>query len=241
TLTGGPLSVGDEAELLPGGRRARVRGLQTHKRTLATARPVSRVAVNLAGAERTETERGDVLALRGQWRATSALEAWIRPVRSLEHALTARGAYQLYVGSAERDARLRLYGLAELRAGDRAFARLTLARPVVVDAGDRFVLREAGRRETVAGGEVLDAFPPDRPGPDPQARLAVREGVDRATLAGLLVQDRGAVRAQDVMATAGVGADGADERGSVRQGAWRGRLGIGEVVPDAPRRMRCDT
>jgi selenocysteine-specific elongation factor len=220
TLTGGPVSVGDEAELLPGGRRSRIRGLQTHKRALTTAVPVTRVAVNLAGTERTETERGDVLAIAGQWRATSRLEGWIKPVRGLAHPLTARGAFKVYVGSAERDVRLRLYGTAELRPGDRAFARLTLSRPAVVDVGDRFVLREAGRRETVAGGEVLEAFPPDRPGPDPQARLAVREGADRATLAALMVADRGAVREEDVLAAVGIGAGAAVERGAVRVGAW---------------------
>src|ERR687888_68186 len=62
TLTGGPLTVGREVEVLPSGHRARIRGLQTHKRSLEVATPVSRVAVNLAGTPRTELERGDVLA-----------------------------------------------------------------------------------------------------------------------------------------------------------------------------------
>ena len=103
TLTGGPLAVGQEVEILPSGHRARIRGLQTHKRSLELANPVSRVAVNLAGTPRDELERGDVLALPGQWRSTSAFEGWIRPVRDLDHPLTARGAYKLYAGSAERD------------------------------------------------------------------------------------------------------------------------------------------
>src|SRR5207248_904192 len=50
TLTGGPLTVGQEVEAQPSGRRARIRGLQTHKRALSRAVPVSRVAVNLAAA-----------------------------------------------------------------------------------------------------------------------------------------------------------------------------------------------
>ena len=40
--------------------------------------------------------------------------------------------------------------------------RIRLARPLVLDVFDRFVLREAGRRETVAGGIVLDVAPPRR-------------------------------------------------------------------------------
>src|SRR5439155_22557735 len=113
-LTAGRISDGHEAQILPSGRRARIRGLQTHKRSLQTAVPVSRVAVNLAGAAKVDLERGDILALPGQWRATSVFEGSIRPVRGIAHSITARGAYKIYAGSAERDARIRLYGTTEL-------------------------------------------------------------------------------------------------------------------------------
>jgi selenocysteine-specific elongation factor len=230
TLTGGPLSVGGEVEVLPSGHRARVRGLQTHRRSLDVAAPVSRVAVNLAGTPRADLERGDVLAVPGQWRPTSVFEGSIRPVRSLAHPLTARGAYKLYAGSAERDARIRLYGASELRPGRGAFVRITLSRPVVVEAGDRFVLREAGRQETVAGGEVLDAHPPARPGPDPGGRLEGRVGADRPTLAWRLVADRGVVRASDVMRLTGAPAAQAVALGAVELGGW---LAAPEVLEEA--------
>jgi selenocysteine-specific elongation factor len=165
TLTGGPLTIGQEAEVLPTGHRARIRGLQTHRRSLETAQPVSRVAVNLAGTAKTELERGDVLTLPGQWRPTSMFEGWIRTVRGLNHTLTARGAYKLYAGSAERDARLRIFPTDELAPDGEAFVRVTVARPVVLDFKDSFVLREAGRQETVAGGG----------GPGHRAAAAARE------------------------------------------------------------------
>jgi selenocysteine-specific elongation factor len=220
TLTGGPISVGQEAEVLPSGHRARIRGLQTHKRSLEVAQPVSRVAVNLSGTAKADLERGDVLTLPGQWRPTTVFEGWIRPVRGLAHPLTSRGAYKFYAGSAERDARLRLYGTAELRAGDEAFIRATLSRPVVLDFKDAFVLREAGRHETVAGGQVLDTDPPLRPGPDPIGRLRARQDADRGTLAWRMVADRGTVRAADVLVLSGARAEEAVQRGAIRLDGW---------------------
>lgn len=220
TLTGGSLAIGQEAEVLPVGHRARIRGLQTHKRSLQVAQPVSRVAVNLSGTATSDLERGDVLTLRGQWRAASVFEGWIRQVRGLDHPLTTRGAYKFYAGSAERDARIRLYGTRELQAGERSFARVALSRPVVLDFKDSFVLREAGRRETVAGGQVLDTDPPLRPGSDPEARLQAREEADRGALAWRLVKDRGVIRASDVLVLSGVGPDEAVGRGAVRLEAW---------------------
>ncbi len=217
TLTGGRIAVGDDVELYPTGRRARIRSLQTHKRAIQVARPVSRVAANLVGTEREELERGDVLAPPGAWRPTAVLEARIRPVRGLAHALTSRGAYKLYAGAAERDAAVRFLGDEET-SGEGRFARIRLSAPLVLDIFDRFVLRETGRRETVAGGVVLDVDPPARPGHDPQARLSARERARPEDLPVLLVTERGAARAADVRLLTGHGpGDGSD---LVRAGTW---------------------
>jgi selenocysteine-specific elongation factor len=211
TLTGGPLEVGMEVEMYPTGQRARIRGLQSHKRSIERAVPVSRVAANLVGVERDALSRGDVVGPAGRWRPTALIEARVIPVRGLDHALGARGAYKLYAGSAERDARIRFYE-------DGAFARIRLSEPLVLDVRDRFVLREAGRRETVAGGIVLDVEPPLRPGPDPGARLAARDEAERDELPPLLLAERGAIRVEDVEVLTGVVPEEID--GAVRAGAW---------------------
>src|SRR5690606_28114858 len=66
TLLDGALHQGDNVELTPGGRTARIRGLQTHRRAVETAQPGSRVAVNLAGVDVDAVERGQVLARPGR-------------------------------------------------------------------------------------------------------------------------------------------------------------------------------
>ncbi|MGZ8591431.1 MAG: selenocysteine-specific translation elongation factor [Actinomycetota bacterium] len=208
TLAGGCLNVGDEVEVYPAGVRARVRSLQTHKQAEDRACPVSRVAANLVGVERDRLGRGDVLAAPGTWRPTRVFEARLRPVRGLARALTTRGAFKLHVGAAEVDARLRLYGTTKLEAGDETFARITSSAPVVLDVGDRFVLRETGREETVAGGVVLDAGPPAKAGPDPGARLGARASASRDDLPRLLVEERGAIDAADVFGLTGSRATG---------------------------------
>lgn len=218
TLIGGRIAVGDVVELYPTGTRARIRSLQTHKRSIEVARPVSRVAANLVGADRERLERGDVLGRPGEWRPTSALEARIRPVRGLGHPLTSRGAYKLYAGSAERDARIRFYGRTEVVDRDGAFARIHLSEPLVLDVGDRFVLREAGRRETVAGGVVLDVEPPPHLGPDVERRLVVREAASRDELPALLVAERSVVRTADIEVLTGVSPSDVDDARLV--GAW---------------------
>ena len=215
TLTGGRIAAGDEVELFPSGVRAKIRSLQTHKRRIETARPVSRVAANLAGIERSRIERGDVLGRPGDWRPTDVIEARIRPVRGLTHPLSPRGAFTFHAGAAERSARIRLYGATSV-SPDGSFARIRLSSPLVLDVHDRFVLRESGRRETVAGGVVLDPAPPQRPGATAADRLERREKARREDIPALLLAERGAVREAELRTLTGF----AEIPGAERVSGW---------------------
>jgi selenocysteine-specific elongation factor len=215
TLAGDCLRVGDEVELHPSGRRARVRSLQTHKRPEERACPIARVAANLAGVGRTDVGRGDVLARPGAWRSTQMLDGVLRPVRGLERPITSRGAYQMHLGAGETGVKIRFLEGRSLEPGATAYVRLVTARPVVADVFDRFVLRDAGRGVTVAGGIVLDIAPPRRPGSDAGIRLAARAASSRQDLPARLLRERGAALADEVERLTG-----SSERAGLEVGPW---------------------
>jgi len=194
TLTGGCLSASQTVEAYPLGRRTRVRGLQTHKHDESRVCPVTRVAANLTGTERDELARGDVLGEPGAWRPTTVFDVAIRPVRDLE-LIPARGAFKVYAGAAEVD--------AKIRPLDEPFARVRTAKPLVLDVFDRFVVRESGRQRTVGGGTVLDVGPPRAADPRHRSFLARRAAATGEELPDLLVEECGAVRAEDVVLLTG--------------------------------------
>ena len=206
TLTGGTLSPGDEVVLLPGDRRARVRGLESLGAAVQRAEPGSRVAVNLSGVERAQPARGDVLVRPGQWRACDALEAWVRVLPG--HTLDRRGAWHLHSGSARRDAVVVPVGGKAITG--EGFVRLELDAPLALAAGDRFVLREAGRWTTVAGGVALDvAARAAVRGPGRQGRLADLAARfealgDQAALLGVHVRERAASGVREAAAAVGM-------------------------------------
>ena len=211
TLTGGCLEAGQDVVLEPGARRARIRGVQSHERSVTSACAVARVAANLAGIDLADVARGDVLTEPGAWRPTDEAELRISPVRGLAHKLTGRGAFTIHAGASESPARVRVYG-GGVEPGATGYARVKLDRPLVLDVFDRVVLREAGRRETVAGGIVLDVAPPRRAG-TAAARLERRAAAARAQLPSLLVQERGAVLRSEAAALTGSDAPGGEEVG----------------------------
>ena len=160
TLLDGPLRVGQEVVILPAGRPARVRGLQTHKQRCETALPGTRVAVNLAGVRHTEVARGDVLALPGALRPTTLLDVRLRVLGDAPARLDQNAALDLFIGAAEVRCRLTLLDAEALAPGSSGWAQLRLERPVVAMRGDRAILRVASPSRTVAGGVVVDPHPP---------------------------------------------------------------------------------
>ena len=249
TLSGGSLRAGGEAELLPAGRRVRVRGLQGHGRPLGEAAPARRVAVNLAGVATGEVARGDVLALPGQWAATGVADARLRCLPGAPGPLRARGAYLVYAGAAETAARLQPLDAAEVRPGGDALVRLHLERPLVLDVFEPVVLRDSGRDETVGGGVVLDPFPPGVVrGTAARVRrteeLEAREAAGRAGLLERVLAERAVVPLADLPRLAAVAPDRlpaaltagvrARRRGTAPSWRWSGR----GRWPGPPRRGR---
>jgi selenocysteine-specific elongation factor len=203
TLSGGSLRAPAEAELLPAGRRVRVRGLQGHGRPLVEADPARRLAVNLAGVATDQVARGDVLVLPGQWAPTRVADCRLRCLPGAPAPLRGRGAYLLYAGAAETSARLQPLDATELRPGADALVRLHLERPLVLDAFEPVVLRDSGRDETVGGGLVLDPFPPTAVrGTAARVRrteeLEAREAAGPAGLPARVLAERGVVPLTDL-------------------------------------------
>jgi selenocysteine-specific elongation factor len=117
----------------------------------------------------------------------------LRALSSLDHDVTRHGAYALHIGSGEFPCLVRLIGSTSIPPGGEGFARVRVASDIAVLPGDRFVLREHGRAETVGGGEILDIAPVLR-----LSRARPSRDVGR------VVAERGWVTAEELAALTGV-------------------------------------
>jgi selenocysteine-specific elongation factor len=161
TLTGGCVATGDEMRIEWGNHPVRIRTLESHGRSISRAAPGRRLAANLVGVPHRGVGRGQALVRSEQWHLSRCFDASLDVLHSLDHAVTRRGAYAVYVGSGEFPVRLRVLGPRPIEPGEGGFVRLWLRTPtgIPLSPGDRYVLREAGRFETVGGGEILDVEP----------------------------------------------------------------------------------
>jgi len=178
TLASGMFAEGDDVEILPGGRLARIRGLQVHRRKAQEVRAGRRVAINLQGVDCAEAPRGATIARPGTLRPTRRARARIELLPDAP-ALTGRGGpVRFHQGTCERAARVRVIPSGE-GSGE---AEIVLARDTVLLPGDRFILRRPAPVDTIGGGVIVDAHPV------PRARGAARKATAAADAADAWVE-----------------------------------------------------
>ena len=159
TLIDGSLHVGDELVVVRTQQTVRIREIQQHEKAITTLDDGNRCALNLVGISHEEISRGDALVNVKQWKPTAMFDASLRIVPSLKHRVTRRGSYSVYIGAGEFFAKIRLIGVRELNAGEQGCVRIAIDSSLALKPGDRYILRESGRQETIGGGEVLDIHP----------------------------------------------------------------------------------
>ena len=159
TQLDGIFKTGQEVEVQPQGLKTRIRSLQVHRRQVDIATPGNRVAMNLANVARTELERGNVVALPGQFQRTMLIDVRLRLLEDVARPLGNTTLIDFYSGTQEAPAKVRLLDVEELKPGRSALAQLRLSRPIVVARRDRFILRIPSPSSTIGGGEVIDAHP----------------------------------------------------------------------------------
>lgn len=159
TLTGGTLKIGDEIEFQPAGKGGRIRGLQSYKQDIQVALPGSRVAVNVAGIDKQDVQRGDVLTYSGQINSTILVDVYFRHLPDSERPLKHNAEVKFFCGASEAIARVCLLNDDALAPASEGWLQLRLRDEIPLTRGDRFILRYPSPAQTIGGGIVVNPHP----------------------------------------------------------------------------------
>ena len=198
TLIAGTIRKEDELDLLPLGKRVRLRGLQVHGAETAQAIAGERTAVNIAGVEKEHIARGMTLVSSGTLQPTSRMDAKLSLLASAKPLKTGSRIH-MHAFTSEVIATVRLLDSKQLPAGAQGYAQLQLSEAVVLIPGDHFIIRQFSPAMTIGGGVVLDAMPLRKT--TSKARLEFLKIVEAGDLESAVLA-RVARRAQEGMSVA---------------------------------------
>ena len=183
TLISGSVRKEQDVEVLPGGRRLRVRSVQVHGKTSEQAIAGERTALNLAGISPDELSRGLTLTDPGMFRATKRVDVQLTLLSSAK-PLKDRARVHMHAYTAETLAEVVLLGPRRMDPGSTSWAQLRLTEPMLLLPGDHFILRQFSPVITIAGGVVADAAPLKKRIAEDQRLLALQTfiGADDAPI-----------------------------------------------------------
>jgi len=161
TLAAGSIFKEDELELFPRRKKLRVRGVQVHGKASDRAVAGERTALNLAGVDKSDLERGMVLATPAVFEQTSHVEVQLNLLPSSK-PLKSGARVHFHAFTSETIATVALYEMKQLAPGAQAFAQLRLHSPLLLLPSDRFIIRQFSPVVTIGGGMVLENDPPTR-------------------------------------------------------------------------------
>ena len=159
TVWSGQVADGDQVQLLPMNLPARVRGIQVHGEQVSVAHTGWRVALNLAGVDKSDVSRGVTVA-RGEVPLSSMVDVQYRHIASAP-MLEDGASVRFLLGTAECLGRIYFAeDWDELPPGAVTWAQIRLETPIPCMPNDRFVIRRATPITTLGGGVVVDPWAP---------------------------------------------------------------------------------
>ncbi|WP_025324050.1 selenocysteine-specific translation elongation factor [Deferrisoma camini] len=159
TVISGSARRDDEAVVLPADRGTKIRNIQVHGRDASKAVAGQRAALNLAGLDVGDLERGVTVAHPGTLAPTRMVDVHLELLPGEPRPLADRARVRLHVGTQEVPVVVALLEGDQLAPGEAAYAQLRSAEWIVTCPGDRFVLRSFSPPRTLGGGVVLDHQP----------------------------------------------------------------------------------
>jgi selenocysteine-specific elongation factor len=188
TLVGGTISREQELEVLPGGQRVRVRGIQVHGKKTDVALAGQRTALNLTGVPTGDLSRGMTLVSPETLQTTRSADVLLQMLASASHPLKDRARVHFHSYTMESVAEIHLHETKKLAPGERALARLKVADDALLLPGDRFIVRQFSPVLTIGGGIVLDAATEGRSQKQPDFLKTLLASDEEAALAARIAR-----------------------------------------------------
>ncbi len=159
TCISGSIKVGDEIEIYPHHKKAKIRNIQTYHEDAAEAFAGQRVALNLQGIEKQEVERGTIIGRADTLLLTNRVDTTLQFLKLPLKPIRSDTILRFHIATTQTEARLVLLDRDVIEPGQEAFVQFVFPEPIVTLPGDRYILRGPYAIQTIGGGQILDVMP----------------------------------------------------------------------------------
>ncbi|PID78005.1 MAG: selenocysteine-specific translation elongation factor [Deltaproteobacteria bacterium] len=156
TSMSGEIETGENITVYPEKITARVRGLQTHNRSVEKAWGGMRTAVNLHGISMDMISRGNIIATKDSLEPSYMIDAFFTYLESNQKPLKNKARIRFHTGTSETMGYIVLLDRDTAEPGETIPVQFRLNSPVCTVKDDAFVARGYSPVLTIGGGFVLN-------------------------------------------------------------------------------------
>jgi len=156
TMREGAFSASDDVMIVPSGRTAKIKSIQSFKQQREQAFQGARAAMSLTGIGKEDISRGDCLISPSAWNGTRDIALRVQLSPSVRIPLSHNRKVTLLIGTTEIEAKVRLFRDEKIAPGSDGVCLLNLDQKVMARLGDRVILRYPTPDVLVGGGIVTD-------------------------------------------------------------------------------------
>ena len=153
TVNSGSANLGDTLEILPSKSEIKIRGLQSHDKSVKQISVGDRAAVNLHSKDKLDLKRGNHIGSKNYFSLSNSIGVEIQLLLKSKVKIKHNQRIRFHLGTQEVMGRILLTGeKSELRYS----ALIKLEKEIVVSFNDKFIIRSYSPVTTIGGGKILD-------------------------------------------------------------------------------------
>jgi selenocysteine-specific elongation factor len=159
TCISGSIKTGEEIEIYPLNKRAKIRNIQTYHEDTSEAIAGERVALNLHGLEKNDIDRGTIIGRPDTLILSNRIDVSLKYLKLPFKPIKNDSILRFHIATTQEEGRLILLDKDTIEPGEELFAQFVFSNPVVALPDDRFIIRGSYMVQTIGGGKILDITP----------------------------------------------------------------------------------
>jgi selenocysteine-specific elongation factor len=159
TLNSGIINKGDVLELMPSGKKVKIKQIQIHNKNTENVFAGTRAALSIPQLETTDAHRGFTLVSPGSYRHTDTIEVRLNIIPELLNEIKANTRVKFYHFCSETNGRISFMEQKNMMPGQLGFARIKLEKEITIPHNTAFVIRNYSPHFLIGGGNVLNPYP----------------------------------------------------------------------------------
>ena len=155
TVLSGQTKVGDELSIQPTKQIIKVRGINSHNKSINKINIGQRAAINIQNLDKNKLKRGFQLGSKNYFEPINSIIAKVEVLDDKNFYLKKNQRLRFHLGTREVMGKIHLFNSKKILSNQKDIVLINFENPIIGSYKDRFIIRHYSPVYTLGGGEII--------------------------------------------------------------------------------------